>query len=310
MASIELPLVSVVTPSLNQGQFIAETVNSVLSQDYPRLEYLVVDGGSTDKTLDILRCYGERLHWISESDNGQTAAINKGWRLAQGEIIAWLNSDDTYLPGAVKRAVSFLQAHPAVDAVYGDCDYVDGEGRFLRAYPARPYDYVELVRSAFDYIPQPATFIRRRALESVGHLDESLHYVMDLDYWLRLGVRHAMTYLPERLATLRLHQTAKSIQQVGDFPAELIYTYQRLFALPDLPRSVREIETEAMSNVYYAAAYCAFWSGRPQEARHYGLLAWRRYRKFRRLLPLIAMGKLGLIVAEKWRGNPFDPHAA
>ena len=310
MISVELPLVSIITPSYNQGRFIAETIDSVLSQDYLRVEYLVVDGGSTDKTLDVLRGYGERLHWISEPDNGQTAAINKGWRLTRGEIVAWLNSDDTYLPNAAKWAVSFLQAHPEVDAVYGGCDYVDEEGRFLRPYPTRPYDYVELVRSAFNYIPQPATFIRRRALESVGRLDESLHYVMDLDYWLRLGVRHAMAYLPERLATLRLHQTAKSIQQVGDFPAELIYTYQRLFALPDLPRSVREIETEAMSNVYYAAAYCAFWSGRPQEARHYGLLAWRRYRKFRRLLPLIAMGKLGLIVAEKWRGNPFDPHAA
>ncbi len=310
MVSAGLPVVSIVTPSFNQGRFIAETIDSVLSQDYPHAEYLVMDGGSTDETLDVLRRYGERLHWISEPDNGQTAAINKGWQLSHGEIVAWLNSDDTYLPGAVGQAVSFLLAHPHVAAVYGDCDYVDLEGRFLGPYPTRPYDYLELVRPAFNYIPQPATFIRRRALESVGYLDESLHYVMDLDYWLRLGTRYAIAYLPERLATLRLHQTAKSIQRAGDFPAELIYTYQRLFALPDLPLSVRQTEAEAMSNAYYAAAYSAFWSGRLQEARRYGFQAWRRYRKFRRLLPFLALGKVGLKIAEKWRRNPFDPHAA
>lgn len=305
---MELPLVSVVSPSYNQGRFIAQAIDSVLSQDYAHIEYLVVDGGSTDETLDILRRYGERLHWISEPDDGQTAAINKGWRLVHGEVIAWLNADDTYLPGAVKQAASFLQAHPEVDAAYGDCDYTDEEGRTLRPYPTRPYDYVELVRSAFNYIPQPATFIRRRALESVGYLDESLHYVMDLDYWLRLGVQHSIAHLPKRLATLRLHQTAKSIQQVASFPAELVYTYRRLFASPDLPRCVRDIETDAMSNVYYAAAYCAFWSGHHREARRYGLQSWRRGRRFRRLFPLLVLGEVGLKVAERWQGNPFTPH--
>jgi glycosyltransferase involved in cell wall biosynthesis len=270
-----------------------------LGQDYPQIEYLVVDGGSTDETLGILHSFGDRLRWLSEPDDGQAAAINKGWRLTQGEIVAWLNCDDTYLPGAITRAVMFLQKHPEVDAVYGDCDYVDSNGRFLHPYPTRPYDYLELVRMAVNYIPQPATFVRRQVLESVGYLDESLHYVMDLEYWLRLGVQHNLAYLPVRLATLRLHAAAKSVQKAGIFGSELIYTYRHLFDLPDLPNRVRAVETEAMSNIHYLAAYLAFWSGQLKEARSYGFQAWRyRPLKIRRLWLLLPLGKLGLRIAK------------
>lgn len=303
----DLPLVSIVTPSFNQGRFIADTIESVLSQDYPRIEYIIVDGGSTDETLDVLQRYHDRLRWVSGPDQGQSGAINKGWRQTKGEIIAWLNSDDTYLPGAVGQAVAFLQEHPEVDAVYGDCDYIDLEGHFLRPYPARPYDYLELVRTAVNYIPQPATFIRRCALESIGYLDETLHYIMDLDCWLRLGSQCALAYLPVRLATLRLHPKAKSVHKAGGFSSELIYVYQRLFALPNLPAAVRAIETETMSNVYYLAAYFAFWTGGVQRARCYGLQAWRlRPFRLRRLLFFLVLGEPGLKLAQKLRGSPFD----
>ncbi|MGB9873325.1 MAG: glycosyltransferase family 2 protein [Anaerolineae bacterium] len=301
------PLVSIVTPSLNQGRFIANTIESVLSQDYPRIEYFVVDGGSTDETLEVLHRYRGRLRWVSEPDGGQSAAVNKGWRQTSGEIVAWLNSDDTYLPGAVSQVVAFLQEHPEIDAVYGNCDYIDLEGRFLRPYPTRPYNYLELVRTAFNYIPQPATFVRRQALEAIGYLDETLHYIMDLDCWLRLGAQHTLAYLPVRLATLRLHPQAKSVHRIGGFAAEFIYVYQRLFALPHLPATVRAIETEAMSNVYYLAAYFAFWAGDLQSARRYGLRAWRlRPFRVRRLLPFLALGKPGLKLAQALRGHPCD----
>lgn len=297
------PVVSVVTPSLNQGQFIDETINSVLSQNYVNVEYLVIDGGSGDSTLDILRHHAgrdARLRWVSEPDTGQSSAINKGWRMSHGEIIAWLNSDDTYLPDAISRVVKFFEENPFVDAVYGDCDYRDEMGRNMYPYPTRPYDYPGLVRTARNYIPQPATFMRRSVLESLGYLDESLSYVMDFDYWLRMGIRHRLAYIPVHLATLRLHAEAKSVKKMGEFGSELLHIYNRLFDMQDLPHAVLAEEVETMSNVYYHAASCAFWAERLDEARHLGYRAWR-YSPFkvRPLLIFFALRALGLKIARK-----------
>jgi glycosyltransferase involved in cell wall biosynthesis len=300
------PLVSIVTPSFNQGAFIAETVESVLSQDYSAVEYLVMDGGSTDGTLDVLRRFGDRVKWVSEPDRGQTDAINKGWRQATGDIIAWLNADDLYLPGALAQVAGFFQAHAGIDAVYGDCDYVDAGGRTLEPYPTRPYDYVTLVRAARNFIPQPATFLRRRVLDSVGYPDESLHYVMDFDYWLRVGLRHAVAYLPARLAATRLHAGAKSVTSGAGFGRELAGVYRRLFARSDLPDAVRRIEAEAMGNVYYLAATRCFWEGAPREARHYAAEAWpyasgQRRRSLAVLWGLGTLGRAGVAGARAVR---------
>jgi glycosyltransferase involved in cell wall biosynthesis len=299
-------LISVVTPVLNQRAFISQTIDSIIGQDYPYLEYLVVDGGSTDGTLEIVQRYKDRLRWISEADDGQSAAINKGWRMTDGDIVAWLNADDTYLPGAVRKVAEFMAVHADVDVVYGDCDYIDSRGQFMRPYPVRPHDYREMVRTTLNYIPQPATFIRRRVLKAEGLLDENLHYVMDFDYWLRVGRRCTFAYLPVRLATLRLHQSAKSVAMAGKFAEELVYVYRRLFGLSDLPEDVRTIEREAMSNIYYRAAHCAFWAGRFGEARRYARRAWR-YRPLRprRMLAQTLLGGAGLWIAERLRGNPF-----
>jgi glycosyltransferase involved in cell wall biosynthesis len=274
MTAPAAPLITVVTPSYNQGMFIGDTIESVLGQDYPAVEYLVVDGASTDSTLDVLRRFEGRVQWVSERDRGQTDAINKGWRGARGEVIAWLNADDVYLPGALAQVAGFFREHAHIDAVYGDCDYVNPAGRVLEPYPTRPYDYVALVRSARNFIPQPATFLRRRVLDTVGYPDENLHYVMDFDYWLRVGLKHAVAYLPTRLAATRLHAGAKSVTSGAGFGRELAGVYRRLFARPDLPESVRGIEAEAMGNVYYLAATRCFWEGAPREARRYAAEAW------------------------------------
>jgi glycosyltransferase involved in cell wall biosynthesis len=294
-----MTLVSVVTPSFNQGAFIAETIESVLGQEGARIEYLVVDGGSTDATLDVLCGYGDRTRWISEPDRGQADAINKGWRRTSGEIIAWLNADDVYLPGAVRQVVEVFASRPEVDAVYGDCDYVDAGGRRLEPYPTRPYDYLALVREARNYIPQPATFLRRRVLDRVGPLDESLHYVMDFDYWLRLGLHHTMAYLPVRLAATRLHPGAKSVTSGAGFGQELAGVYRRLFARDDLPPLVRAVEREAMGNVYYLAATRCFWEGAPRDARQYVAAAWPyasgpRRRSLALLWGLGSLGRAGV----------------
>lgn len=204
------PLVSIITPSLNQGRFIEETIQSVLSQNYPDLEYIVVDGGSTDKTVQILKKYEGRLRWISEKDHGQSEAINKGIRLSRGEILAWLNSDDTYLPGAILKAVEYLEIHHDVMMVYGEGYLIDEKEHTKRRFPAtQPFDLRTLIYVR-DYILQQTVFFRRKVLADVGMLDETLSYGMDWDYWIRIGKNFRVSHMPDYLANLREYPGAKS----------------------------------------------------------------------------------------------------
>jgi hypothetical protein len=197
------PAVSIVTPSLNQAAFLEEAVASVRAQGYARLEHIVVDGGSRDGTREVLAGLGGTVRWIAEPDAGQAAAVNKGVRMSAGDILGWLNADDLYEPQAVSAAVAFLQAHPEVALVYGDAVFVDAGGRELGPCGAvRPFTYPELVHVG-DFVAQPAAFFRRSAFEAVGGLDESLHWAMDYDLWLKLARRFPVVYLPERLARYR-----------------------------------------------------------------------------------------------------------
>jgi glycosyltransferase involved in cell wall biosynthesis len=205
------PLVSIVTPSLNQGSFIARAIESVLTQDYSPIEYLVMDGGSTDETLEVLKRYDERLSWVSERDQGQANAINKGWRRSRGEILAWLNSDDFYLPGAIPKVVAFLQEHPEAAAVYGEGFHVDAEERIIERYPTEPFDLQRLYE--FCFICQPTVFIRRAVLEDVGFLDESLNFCMDYDFWFRIAKKHTFRYMKEPLACTRFYESTKTFER-------------------------------------------------------------------------------------------------
>jgi glycosyltransferase involved in cell wall biosynthesis len=223
----ERPLVTVVTPSFNQGRFIRETIESVLTQSYPRIEYLVMDGGSTDETVEILKSYGDRLEWVSEPDRGQTDAINKGWRRARGTIVAYLNSDDTYLPGAVEKAVACLLAHADAGAVYGEGYHIDEDGRMLDRYPTEAFDMARLAETCF--ICQPTVFLRRDVVERLGHLDASLRYCMDYDLWIRLAHVSRFVHLPEYLANTRLHADAKTLDQRVPVHAEILRTVHRHF---------------------------------------------------------------------------------
>ena len=223
-----LPLVTIVTPSFNQGQFIRATIESVLTQDYPRIEYLVMDGGSTDDTVSILQEYSDRIRWVSEPDRGQAHAINKGWRQASGGIVAYLNSDDAYLPGAVSQAVSALQIHPEAVAVYGEGFHVDAAGAVLDRYPTEPFDADRLREICF--ICQPTVFLRRDAIERVGYLDESLRYCMDYDLWIRLAkAGRTFSYTPHYLASTRLHADTKTLGQRGQAHSEILQVMYRHF---------------------------------------------------------------------------------
>jgi glycosyltransferase involved in cell wall biosynthesis len=222
-----LPLVSVVTPSLNQGRFIRETIESVLGQAYPAIEYLVMDGGSSDETLEVLREYSHRLTWISEPDRGQASAINKGWRRARGDILAYLNSDDTYLPGAVGRAVAALRAHPDAGAVYGEGRHVDERGRIIDRYPTEPFSWSRLAETCF--ICQPTVFLRRQVVERVGYLDEALQYCMDYDLWIRVARVATFARVPDYQATTRLHADTKTLGRRALAHAEILRTVRRHF---------------------------------------------------------------------------------
>jgi glycosyltransferase involved in cell wall biosynthesis len=208
---MDMPLVSVVTPSYNQARYLEETILSVLTQDYADLEYLVVDGGSTDGSLEIIQRYADRLAWwVSEPDRGQTEAINKGFAHAGGSILAWLNSDDAYLPGAVSAAVEYLCAHPEAGMVYGDANLIDEHGRMIGKFPARQTDYTKLKRG-YVHIPQQAAFFRADLWRQVGPLDPSFYFAMDYDLWVRLARLAPLHYNPALWANFRLHGGAKSI---------------------------------------------------------------------------------------------------
>ncbi len=282
------PLVSIVIPSFNQGIFLAAAIDSVLNQNYPHVECLVIDGGSTDQTLDILHRYSDRIFWVSEPDRGQSHALNKGWRMARGELLGWLNSDDIYRPGAAEAIVKAFQSHPEVGGIYGDCDYISVAGEFLEKYETGPFDHETFFRTSRSPIPQPSTFIRRAVYDSVGPVNESLHLVMDWEYWLRVGLQFPIFYLPQTLAAYRVHSSSKSATQSLRYGEETTRVYQKLFADPDLPYKLRRYEKEAMNNVLLQAAKYAFDGACLKEARHYLIGGWKiRPFNIRRFMPKI-----------------------
>lgn len=243
------PRVSVVTPSYNQGQFIEETIRSVLLQGYPDLEYIIIDGGSTDGSVDIIRKYEHQLaYWVSESDKGQSDAINKGWCHSRSDIIAWLNSDDTYMPGTLHRVSSAFITCPNVCMVYGSCNLTDEKGHITRNVPAREFDLNTLLLGNF--IPQLTVFLRRHVIEKVGLLDTSLHYTMDYDLWLRAAkagcVIQSITGDP--LANYRLWSECKSINQYVNFAPEFLRVLQNFFKDLNLPKELSALQGYILSH--------------------------------------------------------------
>ena len=222
------PLVSIITPSFNQARYLEATINSVLGQDYPSIEYIIVDGGSTDESADIIKKHEGRIAWwVSEQDKGQTDAINKGFNRATGDILAWINSDDTYNPGAVSAAVKYLLENPEVAMVYADCNFIDENDKVIGKFNAAQTDYHRL-REGYVHIPQQTMFFRAKYWKELGPLDPSFYFAMDYDLWTRIAAHAPFKYLAgQTWANFRLHTSGKTVAADDRCWPEMIRVHYR-----------------------------------------------------------------------------------
>lgn len=212
---MKLPKISIVTPSYNQAEFLEQAIKSILSQNYPNIEYWVIDGNSTDNTLDILKKYDSKINWLSEKDLGQADAINKGLKRSTGDILAYLNSDDLYLPGSLEKVGQTFKKK-SINWLTGDYEIINEKGDKLKSFiPTYKSFWLKhfspfVLKSINSVIPQPSTFWSREAYEKIGEFKKNLNYSMDYDYWLRLSKNFKFHYLPETLSQFRVHKKSKS----------------------------------------------------------------------------------------------------
>lgn len=242
-------LVSIVTPSYNKGPFIEETIRSIQSQVYPHIEHIVMDGGSDDETLSILKKFEGRIFWKSEPDSGQSDAINKGWKMAKGEIVAYLNADDTFFPDTVSTIVQYFNDHPDIKIVYGDGVLSKETGEVIGTHHAGPYHFSELLYGR-NFILQPTVFFRRELLDEIGYIDPALHLAMDLDYWIRVGAKYPFGYIEKPLACAKIYADAKSVALLFKNVDELAAIVKKYYSSPAVNCDAIPTENEVLNYLY------------------------------------------------------------
>jgi glycosyltransferase involved in cell wall biosynthesis len=249
------PLVTIVTPTYNRANYILETVASILEQGYPNLEYIVLDDGSTDDTLEVLQKYKSHIVLETHSNMGEAATVNKGFSMARGDIIAVVNSDDPLLPGAVNTMVEFMARYSQVGVAYPDWNMIDARGKIISHVQTWEYDYLAMLRQHY-CIPGPGVFFRRSILEPLKGRDAKFRYVSDFDFWLRAGLLTSFARVSKTLATFRSHPDSASTNQVGRRMAqEHIALIDKIYSLPNLPTEVMSAKKEAFGSAYYIAGY-------------------------------------------------------
>jgi glycosyltransferase involved in cell wall biosynthesis len=261
-----LPRISIVTPSHNQAAFIEETMHSVRDQRYPSMEHIIIDGASTDRSVSILQEYSQtlgwqHLKWISEPDRGQSDAVNKGFRMATGDIIGWLNSDDLYATGSFARVTRAFDENPLVDFIYGDYLIIDETGKTLISKREIDFDW-EIMLCGLNYIAQPNVFFRSKVFKKLGYLNDSLHFAMDYEFWLRAATRGLLfQHIPSALAACRWHLGAKTVSRNPHIEEELL--------------SVREMywNKKRFDNRFVQSSYRKCWNVRARASRQ-----WRKLR--------------------------------
>jgi glycosyltransferase involved in cell wall biosynthesis len=244
------PRVSVVTPSYNQAEFLEETIRSVLLQGYPDLEYIIIDGASTDGSVEIIKKYEPWLaYWESKPDGGQSDALNTGWlKHSTGQFFGWINSDDVYGPGLVTNAVAYLTAHPAVACVYNDCDLIDESSRPIGKYISRKFELTECLLE--DFIPQQTAFITGEAVRAIGGVDASLHYSMDSDLFIRLARHYTLQQRPGTGASFRVNSKGKTVSQPGQFLQDRLRILDKFFDDRDVPADIVAQRTKFYTRAY------------------------------------------------------------
>jgi glycosyltransferase involved in cell wall biosynthesis len=274
------PRISIVTPSYNQAQFIEETIRSVLLQGYPNLEYIIIDGGSDDGSVEIIRKYEPWLaYWVSEKDRGQSHAINKGFERATGKIIAWLNSDDVYEPGALENAATHLKGRPDVGLVYSNCNIIDQDSRVVRHRSVGNYDPNDLLLHYF--VMQPSTFIRREAYEHIGGLKTDLDYAMDYDLWLRIGRHYSFARIERTWANFRRMSGTKSVSQPECFFPEIFQILDAFFSDSMSEDSILKLKKRAYGRAYWRAGVVFRLVGKPEVSNRYLTEAVKTYQLLR-----------------------------
>lgn len=284
-----MKLISIVTPSYNQASFLEQTIQSVLEQDYARMEYIVVDGASTDNSFEIIKKYNDHLaYWISEKDSGQAEAINKGFARANGEILAWLNSDDYYFPHTLPAVVKCFEENPEVVMVYGDMMAVDRDGQTLNVLKYRQLSLEDLL--CFQIIGQPSVFFRRSALEKTGLLDTSFHFMLDHHLWIRLAQQGRILHVPQVWSAARYHPQAKNRAKAAEFGREAFRILDWAKTEPGLAEAVSGVGKRALASANRYDARYLLDGGQPVSA----LGAW-----FRALFihPPTALARLNIFVS-------------
>ena len=266
---------SIITPSFNQADYLEETINSVLEQNYLQVEYMIVDGASSDGSVGIIKKHSEHLTWwVSEIDAGQADAINKGFSRATGEIIAWLNSDDVYLPDTLAKVAELFEKNPDAGIIYGDVLSIDGEGNPINVQRFSPYKVDDL--AAFKIISQPAVFMRRSILEQAGHLDLNYHFLLDHHLWLRMAQIAPMIYTPETLAKARYHDDAKNIAHAERFGKEAFKILEWMHTQPLLVNILRKQKKKILAGANHLDAFYLVEAGKMKA----GLAAYGRTFKY------------------------------
>lgn len=264
MLLTKLPLVSLVTPSYNQGEYIEETICSVLAQTYANIEYIVVDGASTDSTATILSNYSDRIsRVISEPDCGQASAINKGINLSHGDIIGWTNSDDILYSGTIEAIVDAFERNPGADVVYGNVDYGPSVEQVNHTIYGQVFDFLHSFRRLIIPIPQQGCFWKRSAMLKCGLLNEEWHFVLDRDYFIRLADRCSLVYVDKSMGLFRSHPDSKSVLMNVKWSFELVRLYTSYFSLASFSHPIHEYESEIMAAVFASSALLAI------KSRHY-----------------------------------------
>ena len=260
------PLVSIVVPAYNHARYLPEAIESILNQDYQHIELIVLDDGSTDMTSVILQSYGNRFHWESQKNMGQANTLNRGWRMAKGEILAYLSADDLLLPKAVSTAVACLQSQPDAVLCYPDFQLIDPQSRVIRHVAAPEYDYKEMVTKLI-CAPGAGAFFKRSAYAAAGEWDSTLRQAPDYEYWLRLGLHGRFIHIHEYLAAFRVHEDSQSFAQMtADRAEETLRIIMKYYQLPNLPAEIILARSRSFASANIVAAQFHLRSGRYKDA--------------------------------------------